>query len=141
MGLGYCIGIFIFNGMSGVLSKVYQAAPFPKVSAAEYSILCAMVSFVSALILLPFAKGERKGLKWKDILSMFGSGILNRVANFLLLISLAVLPASSQYTFITGGTMIVSTVIAYITHQAPSKRELVSVILSFIGLLILVFIP
>jgi len=37
--------------------------------------------------------------------------------------------------------MIVSTVIAYLTHQKPSKKELISVALSFIGLLALVLVP
>ena len=65
----------------------------------------------------------------------------NRVANLLLLSSLAVLPASVQYPFVTGGVMIVSTAIAFISGQKPSRRELASVALSFVGILALVLIP
>ena len=36
-GTGYYIGVFALNGMSGVLSKIFQASPFEKTSAAGYS--------------------------------------------------------------------------------------------------------
>lgn len=135
------MGVFIFNGMAGVLSKIYQAAPFQKVSATEYSIHCAATALVASIVLLLFTKAENKKLNFKALFAILGSGTMNRVANLLLLVCLTFIPASAQYTFITGGTIIVSTIIAYITHQAPSKREQVSVILSFAGLLILVFVP
>ena len=66
--------------------------------------------------------------------------LTQKVANYMLLIALAVLPASVQYPFVTGGTMIVSTVISLICRQKPSWRELVSVGLSFAGVLVLVFL-
>jgi multidrug transporter EmrE-like cation transporter len=69
-----------------------------------------------------------------------GYGIINKIANYLLLIALAVLPASVQYPFVTGGVMIVSTIISVLTKQKPSKKELISVLLSFIGILALVFL-
>jgi drug/metabolite transporter (DMT)-like permease len=37
--------------------------------------------------------------------------------------------------------MIVSTAISFLCHQKPSKRELLSVLLSFLGVLCLVLIP
>ena len=39
----YCAGVFVLNGMSGVLSKLYQDAPYPKVSSAAYSIWCSIL--------------------------------------------------------------------------------------------------
>ena len=57
------------------------------------------------------------------------------------LITLAVLPASVQYPFVTGGTMVVSCVISVLRRQRPTWREWTSVLLSFAGILILVFIP
>ena len=139
-GAVYYIGIFIFNGMSGVLSKIYMAMPFEKVSASEYSILCCIVNLVMSLILLLFVRKVKRRINLKAVISIIGYGTLNRLANFLLLICLAYLPASAQYPFITGGTMVVSTVISYITRQKPGKKELLSVVLSFIGILALVLI-
>ncbi len=137
-GTLYYAGIFVLNGMSGVLAKIFESAPFEAASAASYSFLTAVVMAVlSGVILLPMAKKLRKP-KASVILYSFGGGAINQIANFLLIISLAFIPASVQYPFITGGVMIASTVIAALTGQKPSKREIMSVSLSFVGLLVLV---
>jgi drug/metabolite transporter (DMT)-like permease len=51
------------------------------------------------------------------------------------------LPASAQYPFVTGGTMIVSTVISLFTDKKPSKKEIIAVALSFIGIVLLIALP
>jgi multidrug transporter EmrE-like cation transporter len=71
---------------------------------------------------------------------MLGYGVLNKIGNFLLLIALAHLPASVQYPMVTGGVMICSTVICFFTHQKPGKREIASLVLSFVGILALVLL-
>ena len=137
----YYIGVFILNGMSGVLSKIYGDATYSKVSSGGYSLWIAIMSvFISAIVLVAIRKKLRRP-NLKAILLSAGGGALNRVANFLLLIALAVLPASVQYPFVTGGVIIVSTVISALTKQKPTKKEIIAVGLSFIGVLALVLIP
>lgn len=136
----YYAGIFILNGMAGVLSKWFQAAPWEKTSSAGYSILSAAVAALLAGIVLLFIKGDRLKLSVRGATNMLGYGILNKIGNFLLLIALAHLPASVQYPMVTGGVMICSTVICFFTHQTPGKREIASLILSFAGILILVLL-
>ena len=137
----YYVGVFILNGMSGVLSKIYEDAAYPKVSSGGYSLWMAIMSVFITLIALIAIRKKLKKPNLKAILLSAGGGALNRIANFLLLIALAVLPASTQYPFVTGGVIIVSTVIAAITKQKPSKKEIIAVGLSFIGVLALVLIP
>ncbi|MBQ8341350.1 MAG: DMT family transporter [Clostridia bacterium] len=137
----YYAGVFVLNGMSGVLSKIFQAVPYAKTNAAVYSIWMALISAVLSGVILLFLWGKWKRPGGKALLYTAGYGGLNKVANFLLLIALAVLPASVQYPFVTGGTMIASTVIALCCGQCPSKREILSVALSFAGILILVLVP
>ena len=69
------------------------------------------------------------------------NGITNRVANFLLVIALAHVDASVQYPMVTGGVMIVSTLICFFGKNKPSKKEMLSVILAFVGMLALFVIP
>ncbi|MBR2432837.1 MAG: hypothetical protein IKB23_07970, partial [Clostridia bacterium] len=69
------------------------------------------------------------------------NGITNRVANFLLVIALAHVDASVQYPMVTGGVMIVSTLICFFGKNKPSKKEILSVILAFVGMLALFVIP
>ena len=45
--------------------------------------------------------------------------------------------ASVQYPFVTGGVMIMSTIICTFTSKKPSVREWISVALSFVGLFVL----
>ena len=137
----YHFGIFILNGMSGVLSKIYESAEVPKVSSSGYSLWVAIMSSAISLIALIIIGKRVKMPSFRAILFSAGGGVLNRVANLLLLISLAVLPASVQYPFVSGGVIIVSTVLAALTKQKPNKKEILAVCLSFIGILSLVLIP
>ncbi len=139
-GYVYYMGVFMLNGMSGVLSTVFQNAPYEKTSAAGYSMLIALTALIICLVFLPFFKGNEERLTAKAVVSMGGYGVLCRVGNYLLLIALAHLPASAQYPFVTGGVMIISTVISAFTKNKPSKREVIGVGVAFVALLILMFV-
>lgn len=131
-------GIFVLNGMSGVLSKIFQASSLPKTDAAAFSVLSAAAGALLSAALLPFMKGPRSRLTPRPVLDMAAYGAVNKSANLLLLLALEHLPASAQYPFVTGGVMICSTVIAFFTPQKPGKRELAAVALAFAGILLLV---
>ncbi len=135
----YYAGIFIFNGMSGVLSKVFQDAPFAKASAADYSIWSALITVALAGGVLLCLKKPDLRLSLKGAIWVAGNGILNRFANYLLLLALVHLPASTQYPMITGGVMVVSTLLSYCTPKKPKAREWAALALSFIGILFLFF--
>ncbi|MBE6729845.1 MAG: hypothetical protein E7568_06410 [Ruminococcaceae bacterium] len=137
----YYIGVFTFNGMSGVLAKIYQAMPYTKMDSTGYSLFKTLLGIIIAVLLLFIVKGENKKLNLKSIIAMAGSGTLSNVANWLILIALYILPASVQYPFITGGTMIVSTIISLFCAKKPNKKEIFAVILSFLGILLLIYIP
>jgi len=140
-GVVYYCGIFILNGMSGVLSTIYQRSTYEKATAAGYSLWSAIVSVAVAAVCLAFMWRKVRKPSWKAVAFSVGGGTLSRVAGYIILLSLAVLPASVQYPFITGGVMIVSTVIAAIAGQKPSKKEILSVALAFLGILALVLVP
>lgn len=139
-GTIFYVGIFILNGMSGVLSKIFTSSHFPKTSAAGYSILSALCSIViSAFVLAVFYRKKDGTPSMTPSSTAVSSlcGILNKIANFILVVALAHVDASVQYPMVTGGVMIVSTLICCFGDNKPSKRELLSVFISFIGLLAL----
>lgn len=143
-GTVYYICIFVLNGMSGVLSKFFAEADFSKTSATGYTNLSSICSVViSAVLLLTVFRKKQPGGKF----SLSGtavaatSGILNKVANLILVIALANVDASVQYPMVTGGVMIVSTLICFFSKNKPSKKEVLSIIVAFIGLLLLFAIP
>ena len=67
--------------------------------------------------------------------------MVNKVANFLLVIALGYVDASVQYPMVTGGTMVVSTLLSCFGDKKPNKREILSVGLAFVGMLLLFLIP
>ena len=140
-GTIYYIGVFVFNGLSGVLSKIHNDAPFEKTSEAGYSMLLALWTVIICIILILLNKDENIKLTKKSTGCIIGYGILSNVANYFLLLSLRKgLPASAQYPFVTGGLMIVSTIICCFTPDKPKKKEVAAVVLSFIGIMALCFL-
>ena len=147
----FYVGIFLLNGMSGVLSKIYTAGDFPKASAAGYSAWCAALTVVlsgTAWLVLCLWERSKSGRTEKDRRKIWRSygigavqGSVNKIANFLLVIALTHVDASVQYPMVTGGTMIVSTALCFLGEQKPSKREIISIVLAFLGMVALFVIP
>ncbi len=142
-GAIYYIGVFILNGMSGVMAKFFSSAPFAKTDAAGYSLLSALCSaLMAAILLLLFfrkTKAPKLSLRSEGICSL--SGIINTIANFILVAALARVDASVQYPMVTGGVIIVSTIICFWGKNKPAKRDLISVCIAFIGLMLLFALP
>ena len=137
----YYAGVFLLNGASGMLSKVYTASQLPKASAAGYSILiCLCTAFAAAMLLPFFRKQPTPSLTLKSTAVGALSGAGNKVANFFLVIALSHVDASIQYPMITGGVMIVSTLLCCFGPKKPSRRELLSVFVGFAGMLALFLI-
>lgn len=143
-GTVYYVIVFLLNGMAGVLSKLFTSAPYEKASAAGYSILSGICSIVICSLLLLIFFRKRDGtpkIGLPDTGLCIGSCALNRVANYILLIALLHVETSVQYPMVTGGTMIVSTLICFFGKNRPKKRELLSVALAFLAMLSLFIIP
>lgn len=143
-GAIYYAGIFVLNGMAGVLSKIYVSAPFEKISSAGYSILIAICTLVLSLIFFLILLKKEKNYVWPKPSSVTVSalsGVTNRIGNFLLIIALAHVDASIQYPMVTGGVIIVSTLISFFGEKKPSRKEMLSVVVAFLGLLLLFVLP
>lgn len=144
-GTIYYIGIFVLNGMSGVLSKIYASAPFEKASTQGYSLWSSALTIVAAaVILLALGKKEKlPKLSWASFGIASASGVTNRIANLFLLIALSAegVESTVQYPMVTGGVMIVSTLICFFGENKPSRKEIVSIVVAFVGTLCLFVVP
>ncbi len=155
-GTFFYIAIFILNGLSGVFSKIFTATDLPKATAAEYSLWCSISTVaLSGVFWIALAVKDRHSAKdspngyvkieRKTRLQSYGigalNGAINKVANFILVFALLYVDASVQYPMVTGGTMIVSTLLCFFGDKKPSKKEILSVALAFLGMLSLFIIP
>ena len=143
-GLKYYLGVFFSNGMVGVLAKVYDASDYHKAGVASYSMTIAAVITLACGVYLLFSKEKlpekSKSQKALSVLYSSGYGILNNIGNYLMLISISHISASAQYPMSTGGMLIVSTILCYFTKDKPKPKEIISVIISFAGIMFLVLL-
>lgn len=155
-GTIFYVGIFLLNGMSGVISKLFTASNLPKTSTLEYSMWIAIATVVlsggaritlSVLEKRRTSKGEygvsppSRKTRIRSYALGASNGVINRLANLLLVFALIFVDSSVQYPMVTGGTMIVSTVLSCFGEKKPTKKEIVSVGLAFVGMCALFFIP
>ena len=134
-----CAGIFVLNGMNGVISKVYQSASCVKADEYGFMFTSAAVSaLISACALLFLRGGEKTDGRSAAVMAL--SGTLSYTANLILLLALAHVPASAQYPLVTGGVMAVSTLLSYFTGSKPSPRELLSVGIAVLGIFLMVLV-
>ena len=97
---------------------------------------------MAAVLLIPYyVSGRAPRLLWRGCAVATAAGALNKIANFILVFALLFLDASVQYPMVTGGVMIVSTALCLLRKTVPSKRELCSVGLAFLGMVALFAIP
>ena len=140
----YYLGVFVLNGASGVIAKFFTEASYTKTSATGFSVLSVLCLAVLSGALLPFFSSKKyptTPFTWSSTAVAAANGVINRVANLLLVFALATVDASVQYPMVTGGVMIVSTVICYLQRKKPTVKELLSVALAFLGTLALFLIP
>lgn len=135
----YSTLVFILNGMAGVLSKIHQSYPSIHISSAGFMLLKSLVTLVMCLMLLPFlSKDKMKIAGCKNaVISIGGFGFLNGIANFFVLVALLYLAASVQYPMITAGTIVTSTVIAFLSKEKVTYKNIIATMLAVIGTLFL----
>ena len=144
-GYLYYLGVFVLNGMSGVLSKLFHELSFEKTSAAGYTFwICITTLTLSGIIWLILPKEKTappRSFSLVDVGIGAAFGGINRIANLLLVVALVHVETSVQYPLVTGGVMIVSTLLCFVSDRKPTKRELISVALAFLATLSLFLIP
>lgn len=136
----FYLGVFTFNGMSGVINKLYSAAAYEKASSAGFSMLCSVVTVALSFIFVAVLWKKRTKIYAPATLLALCGNAGNRVGNYLLLLSLAVLPASVNYSMVTGGTIVVSSVLSSLTGNKVHKYEWLAVASSAIGIACLILI-
>lgn len=139
--------MFLLNGLIGVLSSVYQSdiLDFSRSSAEYFAFMrAALTTVMGGMLFTVFALRDKCG---KSMVNAYkkacpwavSAGMLNGVANLFLLYSLVHIDPSLQYPVITGGTILFSALIGLLFKEKPDGKTIVSVVLSVIGTIIVIF--
>jgi len=132
-----CLCVFITAGIVSIISKEHSINT-QSVSPIGYIILTSFVKIVFCGGLLLFLKEKREKTKNKDKISLSvltaSSALVTGIAYMLQLIFAKDMPATLLYPVLTGGTIIASTVFARVIFKEKlSKKEIISIILCFVG--------
>ena len=127
----YYACVFILNGLYGVLTTIHQKFPDlavdPQSFSAMGSLFTATIAVgLSLLIVKQFPALRKPEIKYAGLFGVFCG-----IGNLLLLIALVHVNASVQYPIITGGTMVVSTVICLIRRETLTWRDAVGTAIAF----------
>ena len=129
----YYFGVFVLNGLAGVISKIHQSSAYAHVDSEGFMFLTAIWGVVIAGIWLLIGYKKIPMLTKTELLLVTGYGAFNGMGNLFLLIALGFLPASVQYPLVTGGVMVISTVISALRREHLTKKELIAAALAFLA--------
>lgn len=137
--LKYYLGVFVLNGMVGVLSKIHQSDSSLAVDSKSFMATVNVFVFV---ICLAYQLIKNKKIAMPSLKSFGAIGahaFCNGIGNLLCLIALVSLPASVQFPITTGGVMVFSTIISLIRKEKPSPKTLISTAIAFVSTVLMMF--
>ena len=135
-----CVAVFVLNGFVSIVSKMHQSqTTFDSVNAAEFIILGGIFKFLLAGILFLVFKNKDSSesgdnsLK-KAVIIITSSAFIGGVSYMLQLLGAKTLPATVLYPFITGGSIVFSSLAGVIFFKEKlSAKLIISVMLCFAG--------
>lgn len=139
-----CVSVFILNGLVSIVSKVHQIEQtYQTVSATEFVMLTGLCKFVMAGVLFLVAKksdgepkADTKKLRMIIALIFILSAVASGISYMFQLWGAESLPATVLYPFITGGSIVFSTLAGVLIFKDKlSVKMIISVALCFVGTL------
>lgn len=143
-----CIIVFIINGFVSIVSKIHGINVALSVKPQQYVVLAGIVSFAVNVILLftikdpnPTLEKEReKSSPLKNVLTFILlpalCAVVGGISSVLQLEGARFIDASLLYPFITGGSIVFSSLTGWIFfREKATKNIIIGVVLAFIGTL------
>ena len=140
-----CVTIFALNGCVSIVSKTHQIeATLPAVDTNGFVVLSGLAKFVisGTAFLIAKAVGKKKAAREEApkrlsiLLLILCSAIVGGMSYLLQLVGAKNLPATVLYPFITGGSMVFSSIVGIVAfREKPSKLLLFSIGACFVGTL------
>ena len=135
-----CLAVFVLNGLVSIISKMHQIETnYQCVSTIEFVILGGIFKFfIAGFLFLAFKNREgqssEKNNFSKALIVIILSAVIGGTAYFLQLYGANSLPATLLYPFITGGSIVFSTLIgAVLFKEKLSRKLIISVVVCFVG--------
>lgn len=137
-----CYGaIFLFNGLSGVVATLHQnpAGGLAVVGTNDFTLwkMLLNVLFSGTVLLILSRRKPRKRPSVKALAAAGGYGIVNGIAEVMVLISILHIEPSVQYPIITGGCVVLSVVFGLFFKEKITLRNALCALLTLAGTMVL----
>lgn len=136
-----CVAVFFLNGMVSVVSKLHQIENgFATVNATDFVLLGGAFKFIFAGLLYFSSRKctKEKTENKKRLLPLFiilVSAVVSGASYLLQLWGAASLPATVLYPFITGGSIVASSLAGVVFFKEKLSKNLIAgIILCFVGM-------
>lgn len=120
----YYIGVFLLNGMVGVISKFHQSFSTYCTDSASFLMLTKIITVIFVIALIVAFDEKRFMISKKSFIYCVENSVCNSIGNLVLLVALLHLPASVQYPMVTGGVIVFSIMIDKLRRMPISKRAI-----------------
>ena len=119
----YYFCVFTLNGLYGVVTALHQKFTDLAVDSQSFSAMSSLFTVVIAIALSLILVRKFPLLRKREVKFAGLFGVFCGIGNLLLLIALLHVNASVQYPIVTGGTMVMSTLICLLRREKVSVRE------------------
>jgi len=125
--LFYYLAVFTLNGVFGVILTIHQMEKYKAVAVDSYSlmILSKLISIPLCLIILLIMRSRFIKPTFSVISLSTLHATFNSLGNLFLLIALLSIPTSVQYPIVTGGTIIISSIISFVEKKKIDIKQLI----------------
>lgn len=135
-----CCAVFVLNGLVSILSKYHQiTTAYATVGSSAFAMYSGIGRFLFSAGALSCCKPKPLPMQKKhSFFCVAGAAAIGGVSYLFQLVSARTLPATVLYPTVTGGSIIFSAIAGRVFFKEPlSRRQIYSIILSFIGTLLL----
>lgn len=131
-----CVAVFFINGFTSVINKMHQIqTELPCVSVTGFVMLSGLFKFILSGIGYMAANDNKEKVDFRIVLPIaLGSATASGISYMFQLIPAENLPATVLYPFVTGGSLVLSSIAGIVLfREKVSKKLLISILLCFLG--------
>lgn len=128
----YYMGVFVLNGLVGVVSVIHQKGA-SCVDSISFLIIARFIATVLSFGWCLISKINIKKISLSSIGYSLGFAAFCGIGNLFVLIALKHISASVQYPIITGGVIVISTLISVLRKEKLTHKNICATAIAFVS--------
>ena len=130
----YCFGVFVLNGMSGVVTSIHKEDIFKDVAvnSGSFMIMGRAISILICFFLVLIVTKRLPKIRLSDFGNVAGNAACGGMGNLLQYLVLATFTLGSSVLFpiVTGGTMLFSMIVSIVIGEKPKAKTIIASVIA-----------